>query len=109
MHLMRGAVGYRMHLRESFDAYLAAIYRGMWAEGLNLGDQAELAQVLQRAGLNPQEFLALIQDPAVKEQLRADTEAAVERGIFGAPTMFVGDEMYFGQDRLDFVREALQQ
>lgn len=108
MHLMRGAVGYRMHKPASFDAYVTTIYRAMWADGLNLGDQAVLAEVLQRGGLDPNEFLAFIQDPAVKEELRADTEASVKRGIFGAPTMFVGDEMYFGQDRLDFVREALQ-
>lgn len=108
LHLMRGAVGYRMHKPELFDTYVAAVYRGMWAEGLNLGDQAVLAEVLQRGGLDPQELLTLIQDPAVKDKLRADTEAALERGIFGAPTMFVGNEMYFGQDRLDFIREALQ-
>ncbi|OWW18323.1 2-hydroxychromene-2-carboxylate isomerase [Noviherbaspirillum denitrificans] len=108
MHLMRGAIGYRLRKPASFDTYTAAVYRGMWADGLNLGDQAVLADVLQRAGLDPQEFLALIQDPEVKEKLRADTEAAIERGLFGAPTMFVDDEMYFGQDRLDFVREAVQ-
>jgi 2-hydroxychromene-2-carboxylate isomerase len=109
MHLMRGAIGYQMRKPEAFDTYVATIYRAMWADGLNLGDQAVLAEVLQRAGFDAQEFLALTRDPAVKDKLRADTEAAVERGIFGAPTMFVGDEMYFGQDRLDFVREALQQ
>ncbi|MBA5688897.1 2-hydroxychromene-2-carboxylate isomerase [Rugamonas apoptosis] len=107
LQLMRGAVGYWMRKPESFDTYVAAIFRAMWAEGANLGDPAVLAQVLLRAGLDSRDFLALVQDPAVKEQLRADTEAAVGRGLFGAPTMFVGGEMYFGQDRLDFVREAL--
>ena len=55
----------------------------------------------------PQSVLALTTDPAIKEALKANTEEAVRRGAFGAPTMFVGDQMFFGQDRLDFVREAL--
>jgi 2-hydroxychromene-2-carboxylate isomerase len=108
MHLMRGAIGYRMRKPAEFDAYVATIYRAMWADGLNLGDQAVLAEVLQRGGLDLNEFLAFIEDPAVKDTLRAETAAAVERGIFGAPTMFVGDEMYFGQDRLDFIMDALR-
>lgn len=108
LHLMRGAIGYQMRKPAAFDAYVATIYQAMWADGLNLGEQSVLAQVLQSGGLDPNEFLAFIQDPAVKNKLRVETEAAVERGIFGAPTMFVGNEMYFGQDRLDFVREALQ-
>ena len=108
MHLMRGATGYQMRKPAAFDTYAATIYRAMWVDGRNLGDQAVLAEVLQRGGLDPNEFLAFIQDPAVKDKLRADTEAAVKRGIFGAPTMFVADVMYFGQDRLDFVKEALQ-
>jgi 2-hydroxychromene-2-carboxylate isomerase len=108
MHLMRGAIGYQMHKPAAFDTYVATIFRAMWVDGLNLGDQAVLAAALQRDGLDAPEFLTFIQDPAVKDKLRAETEAAVERGLFGAPTMFVGDDMYFGQDRLDFVREALQ-
>jgi 2-hydroxychromene-2-carboxylate isomerase len=53
-------------------------------------------------------MLALVADPQVKDILRHNTDDAVRRGVFGAPTMFVGDEMFFGQDRLDFVREALR-
>ncbi len=52
--------------------------------------------------------MAASQAPEIKAELIADTEAAVARGVFGAPTFFIGDEMYFGQDRLDFVEEALQ-
>ncbi|MCX7225942.1 MAG: DsbA family protein, partial [Burkholderiales bacterium] len=55
----------------------------------------------------PAALLALSAEPEVKEALKARTEAAVQRGIFGAPTMFVGEQMFWGQDRLDFVREAL--
>jgi 2-hydroxychromene-2-carboxylate isomerase len=108
LHLMRAAIAYQMYKPDQFQSLVATLYKAMWADGLNLGDPRVLAEVLQRAGHDPQEFLAFIQDPAVKEKLRADTEAAVERGLFGAPTMFVGDQMYFGQDRLDFVKEALR-
>jgi 2-hydroxychromene-2-carboxylate isomerase len=64
-------------------------------------------EVLRAAGFDAPALLALTQDTAVKEQLKAQTQAAVERGVFGAPTFFVGDTMFWGQDRLDFVREAL--
>jgi 2-hydroxychromene-2-carboxylate isomerase len=59
------------------------------------------------AGFDPAAMQALVAEPVVKNTLRAHTEAAVARGVFGAPTMFVGETMSFGQDRLDFVREAL--
>jgi 2-hydroxychromene-2-carboxylate isomerase len=66
-----------------------------------------MGPVLARAGVAPDEFTSLIEREDVKARLKADTEAAVARGMFGAPTFFVGEEMYFGQDRLDFVEEAL--
>ena len=79
----------------------------MGARPRNLGDAAEVAAVLQQIGFEPEAFLALVADPDVKAALVANTEEAVRRGVFGAPTCFVGEEMFFGQDRLDFVREAL--
>jgi 2-hydroxychromene-2-carboxylate isomerase len=65
--------------------------------------------VLGEAGFDPAQVLALANAQEVKDRLRAQTEEAVRRGVFGAPTMFVGDQMFWGQDRLDFVREALEQ
>ena len=59
-----------------------------------------------RPASTPSAFIALVGDPEVKAKLIANTEEAVARGVFGAPTCFVGDQMFFGQDRLDFVREA---
>lgn len=105
--LMRAATG--MHLRqpERFEALLACVFKGMWVDALNLGDPAVLGPLLAEAGFDPQALLALTAEQAVKDALKANTEAAIKRGMFGAPTMFVGDEMFFGQDRLDFVREAL--
>jgi 2-hydroxychromene-2-carboxylate isomerase len=108
LHLMRGAIGYQMKKPELFNSYVATIFKAIWVDGLNLGDQATLAQLLQASGFDATEFLTLIQLPEVKEKLRTETEAAVQRNVFGAPTFFVGDEMFFGQDRLDFVQEALR-
>lgn len=105
--LMRIAAGLQMRADPRFDAYVQAMFEAMWAQAKNLGDPATVAEVLAAAGVPADDLMALAADPAVKEQLRADTEAAVVRGIFGAPTMFVGEKMYWGQDRLDFVREAL--
>ena len=66
-----------------------------------------LAEVLVAGGFDPQQLLALTAEQAIKDALKANTDEAVKRGVFGAPSLFVGDELFFGQDRLDFVREAL--
>lgn len=105
--LMRAATGVQLRQPERFEALLACVFKGMWEDALNLGDPAVLGRVLGEAGFDPQELLALTADQEVKDALKANTEAAIKRGMFGAPTMFVGNEMFFGQDRLDFVREAL--
>ncbi|MDF3931272.1 2-hydroxychromene-2-carboxylate isomerase [Pseudomonas citronellolis] len=105
--LMRAATGVQLRQPERFEALLACVFKGMWVDGLNLGDPAVLGPLLAGAGFDPQALLALTADQDVKDTLKANTEAAVKRGMFGAPTLFVGDEMFFGQDRLDFVREAL--
>ncbi|MFV3307047.1 2-hydroxychromene-2-carboxylate isomerase [Pseudomonas sp. NY15181] len=105
--LMRAATGIQMRQPERFEALLACVFKGMWVDALNLGDPAVLGPLLAEAGFDPQVLLALTAEQEVKDALKANTEAAIKRGMFGAPTMFVGDEMFFGQDRLDFVREAL--
>ena len=105
--LMRGAVGLQMRQPADFERYVDTVFRAMWATPCNMGDPAVLAPVLQRAGFDAQALLALAGDADVKARLVANTDEAVARGVFGAPTMFVGEQMFFGQDRLDFVREAL--
>jgi 2-hydroxychromene-2-carboxylate isomerase len=105
--LMRGAVGLQMKQPQRFEHYLATVFRAMWVEPTNLGDPAVLAATLGAAGFDAAAFEALVGDAEVKAKLTANTEAAVARGVFGAPTCFVGDAMFFGQDRLDFVREAV--
>ncbi len=105
--MMRGAVGLQLREPEAFARYLDVIFNAMWREPRKLGDAEVLAQVLRDGGFDPAHIAALAAEPEVKAQLVANTEEAVARGVFGAPTFFVGDAMFFGQDRLDFVREAL--
>jgi len=107
--LMRGAAGIQLKQPARFDDYLRAVFKAMWIDGSNLNDAVVTGRMLAEAGFDPAALLALTADADVKAALRATTEEAVARGVFGAPTMFVGDAMFFGQDRLDFVREALKQ
>jgi 2-hydroxychromene-2-carboxylate isomerase len=105
--LMRAVVGVQVAMPERLADFIATVYRAMWVEALNMGDPAVAAEVLERGGFDARAVLALASEPAVKEVLKANTEEAVRRGAFGAPTMLV-DQMFFGQDRLDFVAAALK-
>ena len=105
--LMRGATGFQLRQPEDFARLLDVLMRAMWETPQNLGDPTVLAATLSTAGFDAEAFAALVADPEVKARLVATTEEAVARGVFGAPTFFVGEQMFFGQDRLDFVREAL--
>jgi len=107
--LMRGAIGLQMREPERLPAYLDTVFQAIWVQGRNMNDPATVATVLQDAGFDAAQLQAIAADPAVKEQLKQVTQEAVQRGVFGAPTFFVGDQMYWGQDRLDFVQEAMQQ
>jgi len=103
--LMRGAIW----ARETgvLEAYDAAMFTAVWVDRRNMEDAAEIAAVVKKAGLDPAEMAEAITTPEIKQALIAETEAAVARGVFGVPTMFVADEMHFGQDRLDWVDAAL--
>jgi len=104
--LMRGAAA--AQIDGVFDKYHPAMYRAMWVDGRNLNDIAEVAKVLGEAGLDPQKFGKRVQDQDVKDRLKATTDEAVARGVFGAPTSFVDGMMFFGNDRLPFVELALK-
>ena len=106
--LMRGATALQMKGdEEAFDRYNAAIYAAMFETPKNLNQPEEIGKVLHAAGFDPAQVLAMVNDQAVKDKLKVDTTAAVMRGVFGAPTFFVGDQMFWGQDRLHFVEQAL--
>lgn len=106
--LMRLLVAVQMHQAERFDDALQALFKAIWVDGLNMGDPVRVAEVLTAAGFDAQALQAQIAKPAVKDTLKATTEEAVKRGVFGVPTCFVNGEMFFGQDRLEFIREALR-
>jgi 2-hydroxychromene-2-carboxylate isomerase len=103
--MMRGAAG--LLGDDRFEDYVTAVYEAIWKDNKNMGDIDVAGQVLVDAGFDPAEFMALVNDGDVKDKLKALTEDAVERGVFGAPTMFVGDQMFFGQDRMHFVAETV--
>ncbi|KIY41129.1 DSBA oxidoreductase [Pseudomonas sp. 10-1B] len=109
LSLMRGLMGTQLRTPERFEALLAVLFNGLWVQRRNLGDSAVLDETLSQGGFDPQAFHALAADGEVKAALKQATEEAVARGVFGAPACFVGDAMFFGQDRLDFVEEALRQ
>ena len=96
--IMRGLVAARRAGVE--DTYLAVVLAAMWEQGETMDDPEVARRVLDAGGLNGAALVAATQDPEVKAELVANTEAAVERGAFGIPTFFVGDEMYFGKERL---------
>lgn len=106
--LMRAAVAVQIYQPQRFEAFLTLVFEAMWVQARNLGDPAVLGETLTAGGFDPQQVLAWCGEQEVKDVLKATTEEAIQRGVFGAPSMFVGDELFFGQDRLDFVREALQ-
>ena len=103
--IMRGAVAAQK--LGGFERYGDTVYECMWERGLDMGDAQVVARELEAAGLDAQAILAATQQPEVKQQLLANTEAAHARGAFGSPTFFVGDEMYFGKDRLREIEEAI--
>ena len=92
---------------DEFRRFIDTCFQAIWAEGKNMGDMVIVGETLLEAGFDAAALAARAGDPAIKEKLKANTDDAVARGVFGAPTFFVGDEMYFGQDRLDYVEDAL--
>jgi 2-hydroxychromene-2-carboxylate isomerase len=88
-------------------AYNEAMFAAMWEDGLNLADVETINAVVAAAGLDTAALTARAEDPAIKAELIANTEAAVARGAFGIPTFFAGDEMFWGKERLGQLAEAL--
>ena len=103
--LMRGAVA--AQAEGTLDAYLEAGLVCMWEKGLKMDDPEVFVAGLSEEGLDGQAILARTADPEVEAALANNTAAAVERGVFGIPTFFVGNEMFFGKDRLQQVEEEL--
>ncbi|MBP7453898.1 MAG: 2-hydroxychromene-2-carboxylate isomerase [Ottowia sp.] len=105
---MRAITGMQMHHAERLEHFTNTVFEALWVHALNFNDPAVAGATLAEAGYPPELVQGLIADPQVKARLKAVTDVAVERGVFGAPTIFVGGEIFWGQDRLDWVKEALQ-
>jgi 2-hydroxychromene-2-carboxylate isomerase len=101
--IMRGAAA--AELEGVLIPYVDAVLPAMWEDGLKMDDAEVVAGVLDKAELG--HLLPRTQEPEVKARLIANTETAVERGVFGIPTFFVGDDIFFGKERLGQVEEAL--
>ena len=88
--------------------FAEAVFHAYWSDDRDISQDAVLAEICAGVGVEPERFFAGIARPDIKERLRANTEEVIARGGFGSPTMFVGgDDMYFGNDRLGLVREAV--
>ena len=104
--LMRGAIAADMD--GQLTEYVEAGLRHMWEQGRKMDDPEVFVSAMTEAGFDGAGLLARSQAPEVKARLVANTEAAVARGTFGIPTFFVGDEMFFGKDRLGQVEEEIE-
>ncbi len=103
--LMRGAVA--AELDGTLAAYCDTGFQAMWEDGLKMDDPSVMAEVFDKAGFDGQSILDRTKDPEVKARLVKNTSDAVDRGVFGSPTLFVGDEMFFGKERLGQVEEMI--
>ena len=102
---MRGAVA--AEIDGIFARYIEIVFRHMWEDAKKMDDPEVIRAALDDSGLDGASILERIQDPAVKERLLRYTEQSVARGTFGSPTFFVGEEIFFGKDRLREVEEAI--
>ena len=105
--LMRILTGVQLLHLEKFEQVLKLLFDAMFGTPQNLNEPTVLAEVLKPSGFSVEDIMSMVQSEVVKQKLITETEQAILRGIFGAPTFFVGDEMYWGQDRLHFVEQAL--
>ena len=105
VQIMRGAVAAEMD--GQFAKYVDAVFHHMWEEGKKMDDPDVIRTALDGSGLDGARVLARIRDQEVKDKLLKNTESSVARGTFGAPTFFVGDEIFFGKDRLRDVEEEI--
>jgi 2-hydroxychromene-2-carboxylate isomerase len=103
--IMRGAVA--AQLDGSFERYVDEVFRHMWADPKKMDDPEVVRAALDESGLDAARLLARVQEPEVKQRLLENTQASVARGTFGSPTFFVGQEIFFGKDRLRDVEEEI--
>ena len=104
--IMRGAIV--AERRGELERYSEAMFLAIWRDALDMDDPAVIGQALVKYGFDAKAYFAGTQEQAVKDDLKTRTDAAIARGVFGLPTFFVGEKMWWGQDRLEWVKEALR-
>jgi len=105
LYMMRGLTAYLDD--ERFLDLANGFFDAMWVSNKDLTNPEVIGQCVTKAGIDPGEFMEKIGDPALKQQLSDVTKEAQDRGAFGAPTFYVGTTMYWGQDRMEFVKQEL--
>lgn len=105
LYVMRGAIAAQR--LGCLAPYVDAVMTAMWIDAADIGNVDVVRDILEHAGLDSEALLALAEDPEVKAELISNTEDAAKRGAFGVPTFFVGDEIYWGKERLGQLEEAL--
>lgn len=104
--IMRGAIV--AERRGELERYSEAMFYAIWRDALDMDDPAVIGQALQKQSFDAKAYFAGVQDSSVKDDLKTRTDAAVARGVFGLPTFFVDGKMWWGQDRLEWVKDALR-
>lgn len=106
---MRGCVWLGQEQPDDMPPFVRAVFEAYWGDDRDISQDAVLAAICQRVGIESAAFFAGIGRQAVKDQLRANTDEVIARGGFGSPTIFLDTtDMYFGNDRLPLIRDALQ-
>jgi 2-hydroxychromene-2-carboxylate isomerase len=103
--IMRGAIA--ADLDGVLARYVDEMFKHMWAEPKDMDDPAVVAAALKQSGFDAERLLARTQEQDVKDKLLKNTQEAVDRGAFGSPTFLVGNEIFFGKDRLRDVEEEI--
>jgi len=103
--IMRGAIA--AEFEGVFERYVGEVLRHMWAEPKDMDDPEVVRAALEESGFDAAALLARVREPDVKDRLLQNTQASVARGAFGSPTFFVGNEIFFGKDRLRDVEEEI--
>jgi 2-hydroxychromene-2-carboxylate isomerase len=105
---MRGCLWLQQNRPEAMLPFTRAVFEAYWGDDRDISKDDVLADLCTRLGIDPPAFFAGIGQQAIKDQLKANTDETMARGGFGSPTIFLGTDMYFGNDRLPLIREALQ-
>ena len=103
---MRGAI--LAQKKDILEDYMQSMFNSMWLKGLNLNDQEILTKVASESGIDPNDFAEGISSDEIKDELRANTQFAIDKGAFGVPTYFLENEMFWGIDSIKFLLESLK-